>query len=266
MKGKDTYCTMLSYTDGILVEEIPQCVRRLYNALDRHLVIGKNQVLRMEFLSRKKNEKRIDLKPLEHFVQKKDWEVVKKELYNLLDACQEQEIPLNEIQNDMSFLLADLSRKMKCDTDSRYYMEEIYGKSRNMDDLKKALLDFIYETFSGKEEQKDKVDTAEFFDSVLDYIRQNANRSITLQEICEKFHVSLSYMSRMFKKYTGKGFNEYLTKLRIEEACRLFQENRQYYIKDVANMVGIPDQFYFSRLFRSVTGKTPSRYVKELSN
>ena len=266
MKGKDTYCTMLSYTDGILVEEIPQCVRRLYNALDRKLVIGKNQVLRMEFLSQKKNEKKIDLKPLEHFVQKKDWEVVKKELYNLLDACQEQEIPLNEIQNDMSFLLADLSRKMKCDTDSRYYMEEIYGKSRNMDDLKKALLDFIYETFSGKEEQKDKVDTVEFFDSVLDYIRQNANRSITLQEICEKFHVSLSYMSRMFKKYTGKGFNEYLTKLRIEEACRLFQENRQYYIKDVANMVGIPDQFYFSRLFRSVTGKTPSRYVKELSN
>ena len=266
MKGKDTYCTMLSYTDGILVEEIPQCVRRLYNALDRKLVIGKNQVLRMEFLSQKKNEKKIDLKPLEHFVQKKDWEVVKKELYNLLDACQEQEIPLNEIQNDMSFLLADLSRKMKCDTDSRYYMEEIYGKSRNMDDLKKALLDFIYETFSGKEEQKDKVDTAEFFDSVLDYIRQNASRSITLQEICEKFHVSLSYMSRMFKKYTGKGFNEYLTKLRIEEACRLFQENRQYYIKDVANMVGIPDQFYFSRLFRSVTGKTPSRYVKELSN
>ena len=266
MKGKDTYCTMLSYTDGILVEEIPQCVRRLYNALDRKLVIGKNQVLRMEFLSQKKNEKKIDLKPLEHFVQKKDWEVVKKELYSLLDACQEQEIPLNEIQNDMSFLLADLSRKMKCDTDSRYYMEEIYGKSRNMDDLKKALLDFIYETFSGKEEQKDKVDTVEFFDSVLDYIRQNANRSITLQEICEKFHVSLSYMSRMFKKYTGKGFNEYLTKLRIEEACRLFQENRQYYIKDVANMVGIPDQFYFSRLFRSVTGKTPSRYVKELSN
>ena len=266
MQSKDAYCTMLSYTDGILVEEIPQCVRRLYNALDRQLVIGKNQILRMEFLSQKKNEKKIDLKPLEHFVQKKDWEVVKKELYSLLDACQEQEIPLNEIQNDMSFLLADLSRKMKCDTDSRYYMEEIYGKSRNMDDLKKALLDFIYETFSGKEEQKDKVDTAEFFDSVLDYIRQNASRSITLQEICEKFHVSLSYMSRMFKKYTGKGFNEYLTKLRIEEACRLFQENRQYYIKDVANMVGIPDQFYFSRLFRSVTGKTPSRYVKELSN
>lgn len=142
MKGKDTYCTMLSYTDGILVEEIPQCVRRLYNALDRHLVIGKNQVLRMEFLSRKKNEKRIDLKPLEHFVQKKDWEVVKKELYNLLDACQEQEIPLNEIQNDMSFLLADLSRKMKCDTDSRYYMEEIYGKSREYGRSEKGFAGF----------------------------------------------------------------------------------------------------------------------------
>lgn len=57
MKGKDTYCTMLSYTDGILVEEIPQCVRRLYNALDRHLVIGKTKYCEWNFFLGKKREK-----------------------------------------------------------------------------------------------------------------------------------------------------------------------------------------------------------------
>lgn len=265
MESKDSYYTMLSYSDGILVEEIPERVRRLYSALDRQLVIGKSQILRMEFLTVKQGEKGVDLKSLEHFVRKQEWDFVKKELYGLMENYVKKETPLKEIQNDISYMLADLSRKIKCDADFKYYTEEIFAKARNMDELKKATIDFMYENFGGKEEQKDKVDTAEFFENVLEYIKQNAGKSITLQEISDEFHVSLSYMSRMFKKYTGKGFNEYLTNLRIEEACRLFRENGEYYIKDVANMVGIPDQFYFSRLFRSVTGKTPSKYVKELT-
>jgi len=38
---------------------------------------------------------------------------------------------------------------------------------------------------------------------------------------------------------------------------------KDLFIKDVASMVGFADQFYFSRIFRSVTGVSPAEYLKE---
>ncbi|MDO5422637.1 MAG: response regulator [Eubacteriales bacterium] len=265
-KGEEdgVYFTVLSYSRGIRVEEIPGCVRELYGALDRQLVLGKSQVLRMEHLTEREKGKKADLHPLEHFVQKQEWEKAEKELAKLFAWYEENSWPLRRIESDISYLLADLARKMNQEADFRGYMEEIYCYARDMKELQDALLDYIHNTFQEQKTQAEKVDTEQFLENVKAFIRENAKRTLSLQEVSETFHVSLSYMSRMFKKYTGMNFNEYLTKLRIEEACRLFQENPGYFVKDVADMVGIADQFYFSRLFRSVTGKTPSQYVKDL--
>ncbi len=42
------------------------------------------------------------------------------------------------------------------------------------------------------------------------------------------------------------------------------EENKELFIKDVASMVGFSDQFYFSRIFRSVTGVSPAEYLREM--
>lgn len=47
------------------------------------------------------------------------------------------------------------------------------------------------------------------------------------------------------------------------KAKRLMKENPRFYIKDIAEMVGYQDQFYFSRVFRSYVGKSPSEYMNE---
>lgn len=285
-EGQEGYLTILSYGSGICVEEIPVRVRELYKALDHRLVLGRTQVLRMERLSeqavaggketlgraRQEQEasrfgsgrKTADLGPLEHFVQQQEWEQAERELWKLMEWYKKNDWPLERIETDVTYLLTDLARKTGREADFKGYMEEIYCYARNMRELTEALLDYIRNTFRESGTAADKVDTEDFFERVTGYLKENAAGAVTLQEISGTFHVSLSYMSRLFKKYTGVSFNEYLTGYRIERACELFRENPDLFVKDVAGMVGIPDQFYFSRLFRSRVGKTPSQYCREV--
>ena len=50
----------------------------------------------------------------------------------------------------------------------------------------------------------------------------------------------------------------------MEKAQKIMEENKELFIKDVASMVGFSDQFYFSRIFRSVTGVSPAEYLREM--
>ncbi|MDF2878207.1 MAG: response regulator, partial [Clostridia bacterium] len=49
--------------------------------------------------------------------------------------------------------------------------------------------------------------------------------------------------------------------IRVEKAKELMLQDKNLFIKDIALMVGYKDQFYFSRIFRSLTGKCPSEYT-----
>ena len=69
-------------------------------------------------------------------------------------------------------------------------------------------------------------------------------------------------MSKLFRKYTRQSYNQYLTGIRIERAKQLMDENRALFVKDIAEMVGYRDQFYFSRIFHSYTGQSPADYIK----
>ena len=49
----------------------------------------------------------------------------------------------------------------------------------------------------------------------------------------------------------------------IEKAKKIMEERPELYIKDIASKVGFSDQFYFSRIFRSVTGISPTEYIEK---
>lgn len=85
-------------------------------------------------------------------------------------------------------------------------------------------------------------------------------KPLTLQLVSKELGISQTYLSKMFRKYENKSFNNFLTQIRMEEAKRLIKSDKDLYIKDIAALVGYPDQFYFSRLFRSYTGVCPSDY------
>lgn len=85
------------------------------------------------------------------------------------------------------------------------------------------------------------------------------NPSFSLQYLAERMKVSANYLSSCFKKEMGVGFLKYVNGLRIIKAQELLGDVRLR-TYEIANMVGIEDQRYFSRLFKEQTGMSPSEY------
>jgi two-component system response regulator YesN len=104
-----------------------------------------------------------------------------------------------------------------------------------------------------------KVDTPEFFSFVTEYLDAHLSTPVTLTSLCEHFGISQVYMSRIFRKYSGMSFVNYLTRIRIKQAQQLLAKGGML-IRDVADLTGFCDPYYFSKVFRSVTGKSPSEY------
>lgn len=113
-----------------------------------------------------------------------------------------------------------------------------------------------------KEKENIKVDSPEFFDKIKIYLKDHISEPLSLQEISNLFAISQAYMSRLFRKYTRQSYNQYLTGIRMERAKQLLEEGSGLFVKDIAEMVGYRDQFYFSRIFHSYTGKSPADYIK----
>lgn len=91
------------------------------------------------------------------------------------------------------------------------------------------------------------------------FIRSRYAEGLTLQSVAEEVHVTPVWLSKLFKKETGKTFLEYLTDIRVERAKRMLDEV-QYKIYEVSAEVGYKDPVHFTKLFKKQTGHTPKEY------
>lgn len=101
-------------------------------------------------------------------------------------------------------------------------------------------------------------------EKVMEYLADHLDQKISLQETAEIFGVTESFLSKLFKRMTGKSLIDYLIKLRIDKAKAYMKDYPDMMLKDIAEMTGFSDQYYFSRVFKAITGKTPSEYRLDL--
>lgn len=94
------------------------------------------------------------------------------------------------------------------------------------------------------------------------YMRENFTKDISLQNVVDYMGLSPAWLVRIFKQGTGLTVVEYLNRLRIEKA-RLDLKRTQLPIMDVAMSCGFMNEDHFGRVFRQVTGRSPTQYRKE---
>jgi two-component system response regulator YesN len=95
----------------------------------------------------------------------------------------------------------------------------------------------------------------------ISYVDGNFHLQIQLSDAADAASVSSAYLSRLFGEHLGTTFVDYLTELRIEKAEKLIRENSMN-IKEVSFAVGYQDPNYFSKIFRKMTGMSPSMYAE----
>lgn len=95
------------------------------------------------------------------------------------------------------------------------------------------------------------------------YIRANYMDRITLTHTAQHCAVSPEHLSRVFKKETGFGFNEYLNLYRLKKAESLLKSGQARSISQVALQCGFSDSNYFSGLYKKAYGIPPSQVKKQ---
>ena len=98
---------------------------------------------------------------------------------------------------------------------------------------------------------------------VIDYIHQNIYGKISVEDICNKFNFSRSYISARFKKYCNMTINEYINKIKTNQAKIMIREEK-HSISQISEMLCYSNPYYFSRVFRKVTGMSPREYKQSV--
>ncbi len=100
------------------------------------------------------------------------------------------------------------------------------------------------------------------FEEIALYIEENIHDKLSLLSIAEKFFVSRTYICVLFRKNKNLTFSQYLTNIRIDRS-KFLLKNTNMKLLEIAEKVGFQDEYYFSKVFKKNTGKSPSTYRKD---
>lgn len=128
--------------------------------------------------------------------------------------------------------------------------------------FKYFLASFLYrDNFNRYEKQH----VGDIVDASIEFMKKNMHQQLSLIELAQAVHLSVSHYSFLFRKKTGFSPIEHFNHLKVQKACQylLFTDLR---VKEIADKLGMEDQYYFSRMFSKVMGMSPAAYrVKRIS-
>jgi AraC-like DNA-binding protein len=96
--------------------------------------------------------------------------------------------------------------------------------------------------------------------TLLEYIDEHYADSISLEYAAGCMNFSNSYFSKTFKKLMGTNFVTYLNMVRVEHAALALRETENR-ITDIALSCGFNNIRTFNRVFKEITGCTPSEFI-----
>ena len=153
------------------------------------------------------------------------------------------------------------------DTEKKVEYKELGGlyslieKCSNADELN-MLLEEAAHSVTAKVNNYNSKSIKLILRKAVEYLQLHYSEQVTLNEVAEYAYVSTYYISRMFKRETGKNFVDCLNEIRMDKAKEMLKDVR-YKTYEVAEKVGIPDSHYFSRLFKKYVGVTPTEFREQ---
>lgn len=97
----------------------------------------------------------------------------------------------------------------------------------------------------------------------IDYIQEHYAADLNMAVVSNHVSMNYSLFSYAFKQYTGKNFVNYLKELRVNEAKRLLAETDMRVI-EISQQVGYENEKHFMKIFKSVSGVSPTEYRKNM--
>jgi len=166
----------------------------------------------------------------------------------------------NQIKNMIYHLLDYMDLDPIEGEDKRYGYFKAIDDSKDVKSYRKAM----EEIFNGLEGLTGNSipGSDENMERITAYIKDNYREDLKLEDLADKFGFNYHYLSSYFSTHMKEGFSDYLNRYRIKQAAKLLKETGEP-ISSVGQTVGYSDHSYFCRVFKKITGKTPSEYRRE---
>lgn len=114
--------------------------------------------------------------------------------------------------------------------------------------------------FEEKQGQKEKGEQS--INIIKKYVDENfSDEDFSLEKMSSVLGYNPKYISQLFKKKMSVGINEYLNTVRVQSACTMIEQGTTS-VSDIAMRCGFRDAQYFSKVFKSKTGMSPTEYMK----
>ena len=97
----------------------------------------------------------------------------------------------------------------------------------------------------------------------VEYLNNNINKEITIEELSLIFYFNKTYIMKKFKKELNVSIHEYINTMRIYNSLIFFKNDT--YILSIAFKNGFNSLEYFSETFKKIMGVSPIIYKKYLN-
>jgi len=169
---------------------------------------------------------------------------------------------LNHKQKLPNFLRSTEPHVEKINESINNLIKEFERKENGYELLIKAelfrIFGLIFRYYTQLEEQStNRIQKKYNMTVLLDYLRENYNREISVNDAAKMVSLSPNHFCKVFKKVTGKTLIEYLHLLRINEAERLLIET-DLPVTEIAEKIGFGSITYFGRVFKKIKNMPPS--------
>jgi len=242
-------------------------------AVKERLLLGTGKVIDYQQASNKTDKPNFsaDMKLLTRFLKEKKWEKVKEHIDYLFKHAVRKKLISNHTQAHELFFEAYFVIKQFAQEEAAVNPDAaLAGSVADITDIVTGfshldqMVDWLYQYLEnacqhliGGQDATGK----EIVYRVKAYIKEFCSSELTLNMVSEKYHINPIYFSRIFKTYTGESFNNYMTRIRMEEAKHLL-ETTSLRQQEISEIVGYEDPKYFSKVFKKFFGISPSQYTE----
>jgi len=185
-----------------------------------------------------------------------NYKMLNEALSTTIDSAIEKGITQQEFLRFLDIVINDERLIAQSTANLKFELSEAISNAVNAEGLKEDLAQILNQ-FNLVESKTDK---KELILQIENYLIENYTKSISNELLSELFGFVPSYISKIFRGQTGMSPSEYLTKLRIEKAKSLLDEQQDLLVREVGVLVGYNDPYYFSKAFRKITGLWPTQY------
>ncbi|MGF7047898.1 YesN/AraC family two-component response regulator [Paenibacillus sp. DS2015] len=277
----DRYSTQQSFAITAIspqlkeVSELREEVRRLSRNLDHHQVIGLNILLLPEDREMENNKEYTSLsdiqgKTLNYLSKKNDWHGIREAILQLFEVWRMESCPSVYIEMNLRKVVDAMGQLSDYQDplirrEMEQSIQDLLFASADFNEVGDVFVDWLQSIVKPSSQPSEKKGKA-LFHRIQQYIMANLGQPLNLLVLTEEFKVSSTYLCNLFRIYCGGSFVEYFTDLRINKAKALLHDHPEIPIKDISEIVGYIDRHYFSKVFKSSTGLTPSEFRNQIAH